>query len=482
MDTINLECITRNNLLHGLDYIFGASSRDDKVTYIWEFTDSGKDIKVSVPKKEIDEELEYIRNNISFDDDFCMFNRSIKKLEKIVQPLNSNKTIIATHKLNPVSIEHSSSETIIAFLCYLGKKKPTIEISWNAPYIVNGLKDLCSMIDLRSIQTTETIPKAKNDLTNVILYLLAKKHSVHYIDTICKLSIREPIDDETIEYDDLIESYRYRKEPLRFYLQAFSFSHPMMRYLAFYHVIEFFLGTIQEQNAIQIINDELENESWKNDSDHRRKIYKKINEICLRRTEIDQLNDCLESYIPESKISKLFDRISELSPGSENYYAENKASFATAEETRISRNQTRTKNKTEYGITINRIATRIYKTRNYFVHSKDDDSKGLYRYEPFEHDVFIEQEMPLIQSVAEAFLEANRQIRKYYSLLDASKKSVVDAIIAAGGEIRGTAEIAKALGITLPTAKLYVKKAIENNEIEALGTSKNVIYKIIDNK
>lgn len=92
MDTINLECITRNNLLHGLDYIFGASSRDDKVTYIWEFTDSGKDIKVSVPKKEIDEELEYIRNNISFDDDFCMFNRSIKKLEKIVQPLNSNKT------------------------------------------------------------------------------------------------------------------------------------------------------------------------------------------------------------------------------------------------------------------------------------------------------------------------------------------------------------------------------------------------------
>ena len=44
------------------------------------------------------------------------------------------------------------------------------------------------------------------------------------------------------------------------------------------------------------------------------------------------------------------------------------------------------------------------------------------------------------------------------------------------------AEIAKALGITLPTAKLYVKKAIENNEIEALGTSKNVIYKIKDNK
>lgn len=82
--------------------------------------------------------------------------------------------------------------------------------------------------------------------------------------------------------------------------------------------------------------------------------------------------------------------------------------------------QTRTKKRTEYEITVVRIAARIYKTRNFFVNSKDDDSKGLYRYEPFEHDIFIERELPLIQAVAEAFLEANRQSRNYYSLLDFS--------------------------------------------------------------
>lgn len=416
METIKPEYITRNNLLCGIDTLFSTTFCFENGAYVWCIENSGNILRVSIPKDEIDKTLEYVKKNVYFNDDFCLNDKETKQFEKIVQSLYGDKEIQIQSKNNTLNIKHASQSAILAFLCYVGNKHPTIKTSCIFSHDVNRFDELCSLIDLRSIQTKEILQNTKSDLANVILYLLAKKHGIYYIDTVCELTIRDIKETEIIIFNDVIESYRYRKEPLRFYLQAFSFTHPMMRYLAFYHVVEFFLGNIQEQRAIKIINNELQNESWKNDTDHRKKIYKKINEICLRRAEVDQLHDCFESFLSEDKISSLFDRIDTLQSGSEVYYSENKVFFATAEETRIARNQTRTNKKTGYEITIDRITLRIYKTRNYFIHSKDDNNKGLYRYEPFEHDSYIERELPLIQAIAEVFLEANRQSRNYNTL------------------------------------------------------------------
>lgn len=418
MDTIRIDDITKKRLLKGLSTLLNQKESFIDNHYNWCISTPKDNIIVSISKEELDEELKYIKANLSFEDNYCINNIDTKMFEKIVQSFDKYNDIHVEYRGIPLDIRRASKHVIVAYICYMGSKYPKVAVDLDISMNINGLDDFIALIDIKSIQTVEVLDRTlKNDLANLVLYSLARKHKIYYIDFISRITIKEGYSEGFEEYNDLIESYIYRKEPLRYYLQAFSFGHPLMQYLAFYHVIEFFLGGIQEQQAIKLIDDELKDSTWNNDTDHRKQIYKIVKAKCLRNREIDLLHDCLASYLTNEKVPSLFDRIEELFPGSEDYYSNYKVSFATSEETRIARIAKSSSADKEYGVLIDRLAKRIYKTRNFFVHSKEGEEKQ-YRYEPFEHDELIEKELPLVQSVAEVFLEANRRKRRHFNLLD----------------------------------------------------------------
>jgi len=442
MEKITSEAISKKKLLKGLNALFCCEEIYEKGTYSWHVENSNGKISVSLPDKELSSIIKEIKESVVFDDDFCMYNSQNSLFEKILQPLTDNKDVEISTNLHHIQIKQASLPAIISYICYIGMRASETKINGDIQLLFSSSLELKSVVQfssaikLKSVQIQKQLPhpyKSENDLSNMLLYNLAKKHHRYYIDTIRSIELEINTDTEKIQYEDVFTPYRLRKEPLQFYLQAFTFKHPMMQYLALYHVIEFFFGNIQEQRITKIIEEALHDEDWKNDATHRKQLYKEIKPFCSKLSEQEQLTHCLELFIPRSKLSQLFVRINEIWTDGTEYYSNFKASFATKEDTLIKELTIdesavsildEEKYKThlegvsaEYKSVISRISKRVYRTRNYFVHSKDEDKEEeTFRYIPFEDDHYIKNELPLVQAIAEMFLEANVQNRNYNRL------------------------------------------------------------------
>lgn len=436
------DTISKKMLIKGLSVLFCCEALDEKGTYIWHIENSNGKLTVSLTDKDLSSIIKEIKDSVLFDDDLCMYNTRMCLFEKLLQPLTDKKDVEIKSKFHNIQIKQATPAAIIAYICYIGARASETKLNGDIQLIfasnieIKDINQLCSVVELKSVQIHKQLTppyNSENDLSNMLLYNLAKKHHRYYIDTIRSIELRINTHDEIIQYDDIFTPYRFRKEPLQFYLQAFTFTHPMMRYLAFYHVIEFFFGNIQEQRITKTIEEALHDEEWKNDASHRKQLFKELKPFCSKLSEQDQLSLCLELFIPHSKLSELFIRINTIWPDGAAYYSEFKASFATREDTLIKEmtldessvsildekkyKEHLKKFHTEYKSIISRISKRIYKTRNYFVHSKDEEKEeNTFRYVPFEDDHYINNELPLVQAIAEIFLEANVQSRNYNRL------------------------------------------------------------------
>lgn len=204
---------------------------------------------------------------------------------------------------------------------------------------------------------------------------------------------RERIDFEQLGTPPLRE---YLSDVVDYYKMALSTPDPYIRFISFYHVMEYFYDEVFRKKLIADIRERITNPgfSYKNDD----KIYEvalfvkhrlKMNDESGQGNELESLKFVLNEFVP---IDELKNRISEIEPTAVNYYQSNKVTFCNAPAIPW----------TDAPGVYTQIARRIYYVRNSLIHSKS--GKNQDRYKPYKDESKLQKEIPLAQTIAELII------------------------------------------------------------------------------
>ena len=180
------------------------------------------------------------------------------------------------------------------------------------------------------------------------------------------------------------------------YSLAMANEDPMMQFIAYYHVLEYFFKTIRTEKAKKSINEveglkELSEENAEIKSEIISKLSTDFKKF-LHLREDDSLLLILEIYID---IDELKERLEFISASSIDYYKSNEVTFSKGSKVDLlSSNEE---------LIYKNLKNRIYKTRNSIVHNKlneDNEDENLI-YNPFEDEEELKKEIPLMRAIAE---------------------------------------------------------------------------------
>jgi len=173
----------------------------------------------------------------------------------------------------------------------------------------------------------------------------------------------------------------YIEELLLYYHQALSSKDLVLRYISFYHIIEFFfdleLSKIKEKIKLS------PSESYEKNIDSFRNI---INKLQLK--EEFQLKMVLVNFLD---ITKLKEDLNQNNTNYFEYLKKNGVRFADAKPIK------------EDSL-LESIAVRIYKVRNALVHRKEGDKRFKYKISSKNDESVLNKEMKLIQLIAEQII------------------------------------------------------------------------------
>lgn len=206
-------------------------------------------------------------------------------------------------------------------------------------------------------------------------------------------TIRGRIDFEQLDTPPLRE---YMSDVVDYYKLALSSNDAYIKYISFYHVMEYFYDEVFKKKMINDLRDKITNPgfSYKNDD----KIYEmaifiknrlRMNDESGQGNELESLKFVLNEYII---IDELKDRISSIDPNAFLYYETNKVAFCNAPIISW---------KDLQGV-YTQMAKRIYFTRNSLVHSKS--GKNQERYRPYKDESELQKEIPLVKAIAELII------------------------------------------------------------------------------
>ena len=195
---------------------------------------------------------------------------------------------------------------------------------------------------------------------------------------------------------------KYAEDVIDYYKQALASNDPYIKYISFYHVMEYFFDEVFKQKMVRDLKNKITHPdfSYKNDE----KIYEiamfvknrlRMNDETGQGNELESLKYVLNEYVP---IDDLKTRIQAIDSNAIQYYQSNKATFCNAPVIGWSDLQ---------GI-YNQLARRIYITRNSLVHSKSGKNKERYR--PYKDEKHLELEIPLVKAVAELIIINSSEI------------------------------------------------------------------------
>ena len=197
---------------------------------------------------------------------------------------------------------------------------------------------------------------------------------------------------------------KYISDLVYYYQMGISTHDPSLKFISFYHVLEYFFNKVYYEDLVQLIRNDITSPrfSAKQDSDINKlikNIKKKIrtdsesNDI---RNEKEALKLVLKKYV---NIEKIKFEIEEDGLISLDYYINKTVPFAKGDKINFYDNS-------EDKIYVS-MANRIYKTRNAVIHSKLDEED---RYIPFKHEIQLYKEIPLIQGISEEIIIATSEI------------------------------------------------------------------------
>lgn len=203
-------------------------------------------------------------------------------------------------------------------------------------------------------------------------------------------SMREKMDISQMDNPPFRE---YIADVVDYYRLAIESKDSYIKYLSFYHTIEYFFDEVFKNKMVFDLRDKITHPdfSYKNDEnlyDIAKFVHNRwrMDDEAGQGNELESFKFVLSEYVP---IRELMDKINAINSSSIDYYKENKVSFCDAPCIKWTDMQ---------GI-ITLIAQRIYYTRNALVHSKSGKNKQRYR--PYQDEKILQKEIPLVKAVAE---------------------------------------------------------------------------------
>lgn len=175
----------------------------------------------------------------------------------------------------------------------------------------------------------------------------------------------------------------YRSELTEQYYMALSSSDPFVKYIGFYHIMEYFFEDVYNEDLLESVSDMLQHPGF---STKRQKDLIKIISLVKKKTrqnkeefqgsELEALELTIKKFID---IHDLNDDLSEQDPNIIDYYNSHEISFSNGDTINL--------RDTSSEKLPRKIAARIYKTRNALVHSKSNDGRLKERgiYKPFKN-------------------------------------------------------------------------------------------------
>lgn len=188
----------------------------------------------------------------------------------------------------------------------------------------------------------------------------------------------------------------YSEDVVDYYKQALASNDPYIKYISFYHIMEYFYDEIFKRKMVTDLKNKITHPdfSYKDDD----KIFEiakfvknrlRMNDETGQGNELESLKYVLKEYV---SIDDLKTRINTIDSNALNYYQNNKVSFCNAPIIGWADSQ---------GV-FTQMAKRIYFTRNSLVHSKSGKNKERYR--PYQDEKQLQLEIPLVKAVAEAII------------------------------------------------------------------------------
>jgi len=186
----------------------------------------------------------------------------------------------------------------------------------------------------------------------------------------------------------------YLPDLVYYYQMAVGSDSPLLQYLSYYHIAEYFFDSVFQDELIERVRTKL----TQPDFSYRRKKDIKALIADISRTlrvqgetmtfnEQEALRLTLSRFVPLTDLSQ---RVTEYDPDLVQYYRDNKVPFSNGDAFDL--------NDQDGARGLNLLASRIYKTRNAIVHSKEGERV---RYVPFRHDRLLAREVPLLRFTSE---------------------------------------------------------------------------------
>lgn len=194
----------------------------------------------------------------------------------------------------------------------------------------------------------------------------------------------------------------YTEDVVDYYKQALASNDPYIKYISFYHVMEYFYDEVFKRKMVTDLKNKITHPDFSyKDED---KIYEiamfvknrlRMNDETGQGNELESLKYVLNEYV---SIDNLKARINTIDPNALNYYQNYKVTFCNAPVIGWSDSQA----------VFTQLAKRIYFTRNSLVHSKSGKNKERYR--PYQDEKQLQLEIPLVKAVAEAIIINSSEI------------------------------------------------------------------------
>lgn len=197
------------------------------------------------------------------------------------------------------------------------------------------------------------------------------------------------------EYNDLdVPRRRYIPDLVYHYQLGLSAESPMLEYISYYHVAEHWFQNIYEDDLVEQVKLTITspNFSYNRKSDLRNLI-KKVNKAVQLRDEQLVINEKIALNLTLAKYVNIPQLVSDLNAFDRSllsWYATHAVAFCDGDKVAL--------DQPDVATAFTSLSSRIYKTRNALVHSKEG-SKA--KFTPFSDDQDLIPEIPLMRFIAE---------------------------------------------------------------------------------
>lgn len=195
---------------------------------------------------------------------------------------------------------------------------------------------------------------------------------------------------------ETIPRREYISDVVDYYRLAFSSADPYIKYISFYHIMEYFYDEVYKRKIVADLINKITHPDFSYKDEE--KVYEiatfvknrmHMNDESGQGDELEFLKYVLKEYVD---IEQLKNKLNSIDQDSIMFYQSNKVAFCKA--------PTIPWNDSE-GV-YNQIARRIYYTRNSLIHSKS--GKNRERYKPYKDEKELQKEIPLVRVIAEMII------------------------------------------------------------------------------